>query len=75
MAALTGIVDLEEKITPKPDGRRITVEISRQILCAIADIEYGSVEVVIHDSKVVQIECRKKIKVDRNGRGRRSVTP
>jgi hypothetical protein len=73
MATLTGIVGLEEKITPELDGTRIPAEIGRQILRAIANIEYGSVEVVIHDGKVVQIECRKKIRVDRNESARRGV--
>ena len=71
MATITGIIGLEEKI----DGKRIPVEIKQQILHAIAHIEYGSVEIVIHDGKVVQIECRKKIRVDRNECGQRSVAP
>ena len=33
------------------------------IIKAIRGIRYGSVEVTIHDSRVVQIECRKKIRV------------
>jgi hypothetical protein len=37
--------------------------IEQEILRAVARIEYGSVEVVIHDGKVVQIECREKIRV------------
>ncbi|MGH8762651.1 MAG: YezD family protein [Nitrosospira sp.] len=73
MATITGI-GLEEKI-PDIDGKRIPVDIKQQILRAIAHIEYGSVEVVIHDGKVVQIECRKKIRVDRNACSRRSVVP
>lgn len=72
MATITGIVGLEEKIAPGLDGKRIPVDIKQQILHAIAHIEYGSVEVVIHDGKVVQIECRKKIRVDRNECGRRT---
>ena len=28
------------------------------------DIRYGSVEIVIHDSKVVQIERKEKIRID-----------
>jgi hypothetical protein len=35
----------------------------QEILRAIAGIEYGSVEVVIHDGRVVQIECREKIRL------------
>jgi hypothetical protein len=33
------------------------------ILKAIRSIRYGSVEVIIHDSRIVQIECKKKIRV------------
>ncbi|HKY02040.1 MAG TPA: YezD family protein [Burkholderiales bacterium] len=36
--------------------------VHRQLLNAIAHIRYGSVEVVIHDSRVVQIETREKIR-------------
>jgi hypothetical protein len=32
------------------------------ILDAIRSLEYGSVEITIHDSRVVQIECKKKIR-------------
>lgn len=35
-----------------------------EIRKAIGKIRYGSVEIVIHDSKVVQIECREKIRLD-----------
>ncbi len=30
------------------------------ILDAVRSVHYGSVEIVVHDSRVVQIECRKK---------------
>jgi hypothetical protein len=32
------------------------------ILEAIGSLQYGSVEITIHDSRVVQIECKKKIR-------------
>lgn len=32
----------------------------QEILKAIAAIQYGSVEVTIHEGRVVQIECREK---------------
>lgn len=35
----------------------------QEILRAIASIDYGSVEVTIHDGRVVQIECREKIRL------------
>jgi hypothetical protein len=44
-------------------GRALT-ETERHILDAIARIEYGSVEIVIHDGRVVQIECREKIRLN-----------
>lgn len=36
----------------------------QQILKAIREIRYGSVEIVIHDSRVVQIERKEKIRVE-----------
>ncbi|MDE2365454.1 MAG: YezD family protein, partial [Betaproteobacteria bacterium] len=44
---------------------RIPTDIKQQILHAVASIEYGSVEIVVHDGRVVQIECREKIRVGR----------
>ena len=40
-------------------------QITEQILKAINRINYGSVEIVIHASKIVQIECREKIRWDK----------
>jgi hypothetical protein len=60
------IADLEERNSSHSNvGKRIPVHIKEQILSAIANIEYGSVEVVVHDGKVVQIECREKLRVGR----------
>jgi hypothetical protein len=39
-------------------------DIASKILLAIKDIRFGSVEIIIHDSKVVQIERKEKIRVD-----------
>jgi hypothetical protein len=41
-------------------------DIVDKILLAIKDLRFGSVEVVIHDSKVVQIERKEKIRIDQN---------
>ena len=60
MTTITGIAGLKEGIAPDLEDKRIPVNIKQQILRAIATTEYGSVEVVIHDGKVVQIECQKK---------------
>lgn len=53
---------------------RLSVEIEQEIFRAIARIDYGSIEVVIHDGEVVQIECREKIRVARDEPGRKSAT-
>ena len=39
--------------------------IEHQILQAIKTIRYGSVEIIIHDSKIVQIELKEKVRFDR----------
>ena len=41
-----------KNLAPAPDE----AEIVRRILRALADLEYGSVEIIVQDSKVVQIE-------------------
>lgn len=41
-------------------------DIAHRILLAIKDLRFGSVEIVIHDSKVVQIERKEKIRIDTN---------
>jgi len=40
-------------------------EIFRKIIDAIENIRYGSVEVTIHESRVVQIERKEKIRFDK----------
>ena len=39
-------------------------DIAQQILDAIGQIRFGAVEVLIHDSRVVQIERSEKTRVD-----------
>lgn len=51
------------KSTIKHDER--DQELAREILKAIRDIRYGSVEILIHDSKVVQIERKEKVRLDK----------
>lgn len=41
-------------------------DIEQKILLAIKHLRFGSVEIVIHDSKVVQIERKEKIRIDTN---------
>lgn len=39
-------------------------EIARQIMQMLESIRYGSVEIVIHDNKIVQIEKKEKLRPD-----------
>jgi hypothetical protein len=39
-------------------------DIAHKILLAIKGLRFGSVEVVIHDSRIVQIERKEKIRID-----------
>jgi hypothetical protein len=38
--------------------------VEQAILLALKGIRYGSVEIIVHDSKVVQIERREKMRFD-----------
>ena len=42
-------------------------QLTQQILRALQEIRYGSVEIVIHDSKVVQIERKEKFRLQQPG--------
>ncbi len=59
---LTGRLDRQ----PEPDSSN---EILRRIASAISGVRFGSVEVVIQDSRVVQIERKEKFRFDKPGRG------
>ena len=62
-----------KRIEDGQTDRRLSPEIEQEILRAIARIDYGSIEVVVHDGKVVQIECREKIRMVRDEPGRRNA--
>jgi hypothetical protein len=38
--------------------------IEQTILQALKDLRFGSVEIIVHDSKVVQIERREKVRLE-----------
>jgi hypothetical protein len=62
-----------KRIEDGQTDRRLSPEVEQEILRAIARIDYGSIEVVVHDGKVVQIECREKIRVARDESGRKNA--
>ncbi len=57
--------DYDAKNVAEPH-KKVPASITQEILRAVASIEYGSVEIVIHDGRVVQIECREKIRLNQN---------
>ncbi|SHL21977.1 Uncharacterized small protein [Nitrosospira sp. Nsp11] len=64
MVAIAKTPGLEERqARSEKVGKQIPMDIKQRVLFAIANIEYGSVEVIIHGGKVVQIECREKIRI------------
>ena len=62
-----------KRIEDGQTNRRLSPEVEQEILGAIARIHYGSIEVIVHDGKVVQIECREKIRVARDEASRKSA--
>ncbi len=41
-----------------------TADLAKQIAVALQGIRFGSVEIIIHDSKVVQVERKEKLRFD-----------
>jgi hypothetical protein len=60
------ILNARRDVQAEPDSGD---EILRRIANAISGVRFGSVEVVIQDSRVVQIERKEKFHFDKNGRG------
>lgn len=52
--------------TRRHSPAQLTTEIADQIASVLQGIRFGSVEIVIHEGKIVQIERREKIRFDRN---------
>ena len=38
-------------------------QVERDILRAVRDLRYGSVEITVHDARVVQLERREKVRI------------
>ncbi len=43
----------------------IEPKIAAAIQLAIRELDYGTVEIVVHDSRVVQVDIRRRIRFDR----------
>ena len=48
-----------------PQGPDRLGDVERRILQAVRSLEYGSIEIVVHDARVVQIERREKVRFDK----------
>ena len=49
-------------------------DLEREILDAVRGIRYGSVEVVVHDAKVVQVVRTEKVRIDGPRDGRQAAS-
>ncbi len=52
----------QEQETGKP---YLEQDVEETIRLAIKGIRFGSVEIIVHDSRVVQIERKEKLRIDR----------
>ncbi len=53
----------ENKETNKPNpNSAVTEKVEREIHRALQDLAYGSVEIIVHDGRVVQIERKEKVR-------------
>ena len=50
--------------TKKHNKVQLTTDIADQIALVLQGIRFGSVEIIIHDGKVVQIERKEKLRFD-----------
>ncbi len=54
---------MSDPLSPEPAHAREPSSALEQIRAALAGIRFGSVEIVIHDGKVVQIERKEKVRL------------
>ena len=50
---------------PVEAGEAELRRIERELVNALGEIRYGSIEIVIHDARVIQIERRERIRFER----------
>lgn len=55
---------------PDPLASVAAPEVALEILGALQDIRFGSIEVLVHNGKVVQIERKEKLRFAGDERGR-----
>ncbi|MBP8130836.1 MAG: YezD family protein [Candidatus Hydrogenedentes bacterium] len=60
---------MSKKVQGTVDGEESTAlddETAARVLAAIRSLRYGAVEVTVHDSRVVQIDKKERIRVGRS---------
>jgi len=69
------IISAMTQLTTTYKSNQLNTDVIEEILSAVTSIEYGSVEVLIHDGRVVQIECRKKIRLNQSKPSHKTLEP
>lgn len=64
LITLPKINDMATGTSSFQQQKQRNAEIARQIIQMLESIRYGSVEIVVHDSKIVQIERKEKLRPD-----------
>jgi hypothetical protein len=67
-AKTTDPISISTSDAIQTDGLPTLSEVDAEIIRAIRNIRYGSVEITIHDSRVVQIERKEKRRFERSQR-------
>lgn len=55
---------VQKSFPPETAARNQEHEVAQKIFDALKGIRYGSLEIIIHDAKVVQIERKEKIRFE-----------
>jgi len=58
---------LRPETTPHRDPGQLT-EVERHILQSLQHLRFGTLEIVVHDGRVVQVEKSEKLRFDAKGR-------
>jgi len=54
-------------------AERVDTDWERAVVEAIRALRFGSIEIVVHEGRVVQIETREKVRFDEAGRRRPDI--
>ncbi|HMP89165.1 MAG TPA: YezD family protein [Kiritimatiellia bacterium] len=64
---------MNEALASKEVNDRERADSDKRILAAVREVKFGSVEVTIHNGRVVQVERREKIRLSQVNAGKRHV--